>query len=74
MQALTPAEGPQGDPKTSRQQRKAILDDTKARLDAILTPEQQQELTKMLEHRHGRGPRGGQGGSWKPEGATTPSA
>lgn len=58
MQALKPAEGTQPDFKALRQQHKAIMEDTQTKLNAILTPEQQQEFAKMHEHRGGHGPRG----------------
>ena len=43
----------QGDPASMKQQRRAIMQDTKQKLDAVLTPQQQQEMAQM--HRgHGR--------------------
>lgn len=67
VQALKPAEGTQPDFKALRQQHMAIMQDTKARIDAVLTPEQQ---AKFNEHKGHGGPRG----NWKPQGASTPSA
>jgi len=66
MKALKPAEGSTPDFKALRQQHKAIMDDTKTRINAILTPDQQ---AKLQEHK-GRGPRG----NWKPKDGSTPSA
>ena len=43
----------QTDPATMKEQRHAILQDTKQKLDAVLTPAQQQELAQM-HHEHGR--------------------
>jgi len=73
MHALKPAEGSQPDFKALRQQHKAIMQDTHAKLNAILTPEQQQELEKLREHRGERGPRGPRGDR-KPQGESVPSA
>ena len=43
----------QGDPASVKEQRRAIMQDTKQKLDAVLTPAQQQEMAQM--HRgHGR--------------------
>ena len=52
MAALNSA---QGDPASTRAQRRAIMQDTKQKLDAVLTPAQQQEMAQM---RHGHGKHG----------------
>ena len=65
MQALKPAEGTQQDFKALRQQHKAIMEDCQAKLNAVLTPEQQQKL-----HEHHGGPHG----NWKGQGTTAPPA
>ncbi len=54
MAALSSA---QSDPASTRAQRRAIMEDTKQKLDAVLTPAQQQELTQMhhAHERHGNG-------------------
>ena len=50
MEAL---DSSQGDPASMKQQRRAIMQDTKQKLDAVLTPAQQQEMAQM--HRgHGK--------------------
>jgi len=67
MEALRPASGSQPDFKALRQQHKQIMDDTKARIDAVLTPDQQ---AKFKERPGARGPRG----NWKQQGGSTPSA
>jgi protein CpxP len=61
MQALKPAEGTQPDFKALREQHKALMEQTKQKLDAVLTPEQQQKLAEMHKH---RGP-GRPHGNWK---------
>ena len=68
MQALKPAEGSQPDFKAMRQQRRAIMEDTQAKLAGILTPDQ---MAKLQERKGGRG---GPHGNWKPQGGSTPSA
>ena len=74
MKALMPArgsqQGTQPDFKAMREQRKAIMEDTQARLDAVLTPEQKQQMTEMHQHQF----HGGQRGNWAPKQGTTPSA
>ena len=71
LKALKPAAGTTPDFKVMHEQRKAIMEDTKQKLDAVLTPEQQQQLAKM--HQHGAH---GQHGDWAPKqsGGTSPSA
>jgi Spy/CpxP family protein refolding chaperone len=66
FKALKPAEGTTPDFKALRQEHKAIMEDTHAKINAVLTPEQQ---AKLREH-EGHGPRG----NWKPQGGSTPSA
>jgi Spy/CpxP family protein refolding chaperone len=63
MKALKPIPGSQPDFKAMREQRQAIMEDTKSKLSSVLTPEQQTEFAKMREHKGGRGPRG----NWKPQ-------
>ena len=70
MAALKPAEGTQPDFKALHQQHKAIMEDTQARVNALLTPEQQQKFAKMHDHLGGHGPRG----NWKPQGTPAPAA
>jgi len=75
LQSLKPVEGSTPDFKAMREQRKAIMDDTNSRLNAVLTPEQQAEFAKMHEHK--AGPRGGPGGprnNWKGQGGTPQAA
>ena len=67
IQAMKPAEGAQPDFKALRQQHQAIQQDTKARIDAVLTPEQQAKFNE-------RKGRGGPHGNWKQQGGSTPSA
>ena len=43
----------QSDPASMKQQRRTIMQDTKQKLDAVLTPAQQQEMAQM-HHGHGR--------------------
>ena len=43
----------QGDPASTREQRRTIMQDSKQKLDAVLTPAQQQELAQM-HHGHGK--------------------
>jgi Spy/CpxP family protein refolding chaperone len=74
MKALKPAEGTTPDFKALREQHKAIMDDTNAKLNAVLTPEQQAEFAKMHEHRGPHGGPGGPHGNWKGQGGTTPPA
>ena len=50
MEALSST---QGDPASVKAQRRTIMEDTKQKLDAVLTPAQQQELAQM-RHGHGR--------------------
>lgn len=50
MEALTSA---QADPASVRAQRRTIMQDTKQKLDAVLTPAQQQEMAQM-HHGHGK--------------------
>ncbi len=52
MEALSST---QSDPASMKQQRRAIMQDTKQKLDAVLTPAQQQEMAQM---RHGHGKHG----------------
>ena len=52
MEALSST---QGDPASMKQQRRAIMQDTKQKLDAVLTPAQQQEMAQM---RRGHGKHG----------------
>ena len=69
MEALKPAEGTTPDFKALREQHKAIMEETKAKLAGVLTPDQ---LAKMHEHKGG--PRGGAHGNWKPQGGSQPTA
>jgi Spy/CpxP family protein refolding chaperone len=64
MEALKPAEGTQPDFKALHEQHKALMEQTKQKLDAVLTPEQQQKLAEMHKHRGPGGP-GGPHGNWK---------
>ena len=50
MEALSST---QGDPASMKTQRRTIMQDTKQKLDAVLTPAQQQEMAQM-HHGHGR--------------------
>lgn len=50
MEALTSS---QTDPASMKAQRRTIMQDTKQKLDAVLTPAQQQEMAQ-LHHGHGR--------------------
>ena len=43
----------QSDPASMKAQRHSIMEDTKQKLDAVLTPAQQQEMAQM-HHGHGR--------------------
>ena len=63
MEALTSA---QGDPASMKAQRRSIMEDTRQKLDAVLTPAQQQELAQM-HHGHGRH------GDGQPQAAPSPS-
>ena len=59
MKALKPASGSQPDFKAMHEQRKSIMDDTQQKLEAVLTPEQQQQLKQMHQHPpQFHGPRG----------------
>jgi Spy/CpxP family protein refolding chaperone len=64
MKALKPAEGTQPDFKALRAQHQALMEQTKQKLDAVLTPEQQQKLAEMHKH-HGPGGPGGPHGNWR---------
>jgi Spy/CpxP family protein refolding chaperone len=55
MKALKPAEGSQPDFKAMREQRKAIMDETKQKLATVLSTEQMQKFDEM------HGPRGKRG-------------
>ncbi len=57
MQALT-ASNP--DPKTMRQQRRAIMMEEQAKIDAILTPAQQQQYATLRAERRQHGEPGAQ--------------
>jgi hypothetical protein len=72
MKALKPAEGSQPDFKAMREQRKAIMDETKQKLATVLSAEQMQKFDEMHEH---PGPRGKRG-DWaqKPAPAPAPGA
>jgi Spy/CpxP family protein refolding chaperone len=65
MKALQPADGTQPDFKAIHEQHKALMEQTKQKLDAVLTPEQQQKFAEM--HKHHGGP-GGPHGNWKGQG------
>jgi Spy/CpxP family protein refolding chaperone len=73
LKALKPAEGAKPDFKALREQRKAIEEDTKQKLDAVLTPEQQEKFAKMHDHFGHPGP-GGPHGQWGPKPGSTPAA
>ena len=65
MEALTSA---QSDPASTKAQRRSIMEDTRQKLDAVLTPAQQQELVQM---HHGRGRHGD--GQQQTAASTSPS-
>ena len=52
-QRMTALDSAQSDPASTRAQRRTIMQDTKQKLDAVLTPAQQQELAQM-HHGHGK--------------------
>ena len=58
LKALRPATGSQPDFKALREQRKAIMDQTKQQLAGVLTADQMAEFDKMHEHHGPGGPRG----------------
>jgi Spy/CpxP family protein refolding chaperone len=62
-----PADGEKPDFKAMHEQTKAIMDSTREKLEAVLTPEQKEKLEKMHEH----GPRG-PGGPGGPRGEHRP--
>ncbi len=69
MEALKPAAGAEPDFQAMHARRKAIMEDSKAKLDAVLTDTQKQQLASMHEH----GPRGHRG-DWNKNGsAPSPS-
>ncbi len=57
MAALKSASGTQTDSASLHEQRRAILQETKQKLDAVLTPAQQQQLAQMHHdhEKHGQG-------------------
>ena len=68
MKALKPAEGTTPDFKAMREQHKAIMEATNAKVNALLSPEQQAEFAKMHEHHGPHGGPGGPRGNWKGQG------
>jgi protein CpxP len=70
MKALKPADGSRPDFKAMHEQRTAIATETKQKLDAVLTPEQQEKFARMHEHMGHGGPHGNFG----PKPASTPTA